>query len=96
MKRDHTPEQITATNRKLDRLKTLYIDGLIDLDTYKADRADLMTRLEDLQRKAAECHTEDTEAINKEPHRQHNAAGVAFLIAYLIRRHKGVDVAPVK
>lgn len=64
-RRDHTPEQITATNRKLDRLKTLYIDGLIDLDTYKADRADLIERLGDLQRKAAESHTEDTEALRR-------------------------------
>ena len=63
--RDRTPEQITATNMKLDRLKTLYIDGLIDLDTYKADRADLMTQLEDLQRKAAESHTEDVEALRE-------------------------------
>ena len=63
--RDRTPEQITATNMKLDRLKTLYIDGLIDLDTYKADRADLIERLEDLQRKAAESHTEDTEALRR-------------------------------
>ena len=64
-RRDRTPEQITATERKLDRLKTLYIDGLIDLDTYKADRADLMEQLEDLQRKAAQSHTEDTEALRR-------------------------------
>ena len=64
-RRDRTPEMITATNRKLDRLKTLYIDGLIDLDTYKADRADLMTQLEDLQRKAAESHTEDVESLKR-------------------------------
>ena len=61
--RDRTPEQITATERKLDRLKTLYIDGLIDLDTYKADRAELMERLEDLQRKAAQSHTEDINGL---------------------------------
>lgn len=52
--KDRTPEQITATERKLDRLKTLYIDGLIDLDTYKADRAVLIDRLDNLQRKAAQ------------------------------------------
>ena len=61
--RNRTAEQITALNRKLDRLKTLYIDDLIDLDTYKADRADLIERLEDLQRKAAESHTEDVESL---------------------------------
>jgi hypothetical protein len=33
------------------------------LDTYKADRADLMGQLEDLQRKAAESHTEDVEGL---------------------------------
>lgn len=64
-RRDRTPEIITATNRKLDRLKTLYIDGLIDLDTYKADRADLMEQLEDLHRKAAQSHTEDVEALRR-------------------------------
>ena len=63
--RNRTAEQITETNRKLDRLKTLYIDGLIDLDTYKADRADLIKRLEDLQRKAAESHTEDVESLKR-------------------------------
>ena len=63
--KDRTPEQITATERKLDRLKTLYIDGLIDLDTYKADRSDLIERLEDLQRKAAESHTEDVESLKR-------------------------------
>lgn len=64
-RRDRTPEQITAMERKLDRLKTLYIDGLIDLETYKADRAELMEQLEDLQRKAAQSHTEDTEALRR-------------------------------
>ena len=63
--KDRTPEQITATERKLDRLKTLYIDGLIDLDTYKADRAGLIDRLEDLQRKAAQSHTEDIEGLKR-------------------------------
>ena len=64
-KKDKTPEQITETEKKLDRLKTLYIDGLIDLDTYKADRADLVARLEDLQRKAAQSHTEDIEGLKR-------------------------------
>ena len=64
-RRDHTPEMITATNRKLDRLKTLYIDGLIDLDSYKADRAAFMAQLEDLREKAAQSHTEDAEALRR-------------------------------
>ena len=46
-------------------MKTLYIDGLIDLDTYKADRADLMTQLEDLREKAAQSHTEDVEGLKR-------------------------------
>ena len=64
-RRDRTPEQITATERKLDRLKTLYIDGLIDLDTYKADRAAFMSQLEDLREKAAQSHTEDVEGLKR-------------------------------
>ena len=64
-RRDRTPEQITATKRKLDRLKTLYIDGLIDLDTYKADRAAFMSQLEDLREKAAQSHTEDVESLKR-------------------------------
>lgn len=63
--RNRTAEQITALNRKLDRLKTLYIDDLIDLDTYKADRADLMERLEDLQRRAAQSHTGDIDGLKR-------------------------------
>lgn len=64
-RRDRTPEQITATERKLDRLKTLYIDGLIDLDTYKADRAAFMAQLEDLRSKTAQSHTEDVEGLKQ-------------------------------
>lgn len=63
--RNRTAEQITALNRKLDRLKTLYIDDLIDLDTYKADRAALMGRLEDLQRRAAQSHTGDLDGLKR-------------------------------
>lgn len=63
--RNRTAEQITAISRKLDRLKTLYIDDLIDLDTYKADRAALMGRLEDLQRRAAQSHTGDLDGLKR-------------------------------
>ena len=39
--RDRTADRIAAIERKLSRLKELYINDLIDLDAYKADRAAL-------------------------------------------------------
>ena len=51
--RDRTAERIAAIERKLSRLKELYINDLIDLDAYKADRAALLAEIEDLQEKKA-------------------------------------------
>lgn len=42
MKSKISPEKIQA---KLDRLKTLYVDGLIDLEEYKADQSTLKQQL---------------------------------------------------
>jgi len=55
--RDRTADRIAAIERKLSRLKELYINDLIDLDAYKADRAALMAEIEDLQGKATEGRT---------------------------------------
>ena len=63
--RERLPERITGVERKLDRLKNLYIEGLIEIDAYKADRAALIAQMEDLQRKAAERHTEGTEGLRE-------------------------------
>ena len=41
-------QEITAVKGKLARLKELYINDLISLEEYKADRAELTTRLETL------------------------------------------------
>lgn len=63
--RERLPERIAATEKKIDRLKNLYIEGLIELDAYKADRAALIAQMEDLQRKAAERPTEGTEGLKR-------------------------------
>ena len=62
---DRIPGQIAALESKLDRLKTLYIDGLIDLPAYKADRAALLAQVEDLQARAARRSTEDVEGLKR-------------------------------
>lgn len=59
------PEMIARTEGKLDRLKTLYLDGLIDLPAYKADRAALLSELEDLQSKAVQSHTGGADALKR-------------------------------
>lgn len=63
--RERLPERIAGIERKLDRLKNLYIEGLIEIDAYKADRAALIAQMEDLQRKAAERPTEGTEGLKR-------------------------------
>lgn len=59
------PDMIARTEKKLDRLKVLYIDGLIDLTAYKADRAALQDELIDLQGKAQKRHTADSTALKR-------------------------------
>lgn len=57
------PDIIARTEKKLDRLKVLYLDGLMDLPAYKADRAVLQAELEDLRSKATQSHTADVSAL---------------------------------
>jgi len=59
------PKMIERTEKKLDRLKVLYLDGLIDLTAYKADRAVLQTELMDLQDKAKKRRTADSAALKR-------------------------------
>lgn len=56
---------IARTEKKLDRLKLLYLDGLIDLPAYKADRAALLAELGDLQGKAVQSHTGGANALKR-------------------------------
>jgi uncharacterized pyridoxal phosphate-containing UPF0001 family protein len=63
--RERLPERIAGVERKLERLKNLYIEGLIEIDAYKADRAAMIAQMEDLQRKAAERPTEGTEGLKR-------------------------------
>ena len=51
-------EKIKAVEGKLDRLKNLYVDGLIDMTVYKADRTALLAQMENLQGKAVGIRTE--------------------------------------
>ena len=59
------PVMIARTEKKLDRLKTLYVEGLIDITAYKADRATLQSELEYLQGKAAQRHTGAIQALKQ-------------------------------
>lgn len=43
--------EIASIQKKIDRLKYLFVDGMITIEEYKADRADLESRLEDLKKK---------------------------------------------
>lgn len=63
--RERLPERIAGIERKLDRLKNLYIEGLIEIDAYKADRAAMNAQMEDLQGKAAERPTEGIEGLKR-------------------------------
>ena len=59
------PVMIARTEKKLERLKTLYVEGLIDMTAYKADRAALQSELEYLQGKAAQRHTGAIQALKQ-------------------------------
>ena len=59
------PDMIARTEKKLERLKVLYLDGLLDLPAYKADRAVLQAELEGLQGKAAQSRTKDVSALKR-------------------------------
>ena len=61
--RERLPERIAGVERKLDRLKNLYIEGLIEIDAYKADRAAMIAQMEDLQGKATEGRTKAADSL---------------------------------
>lgn len=61
--RDRTADRIAAAERKLSRLKDLYINDLLDMETYKADRAALLAEIEDIQGKAAEGRTKAADSL---------------------------------
>ena len=65
MRKGLSQQEIADLESKLDRLKTLYIDGLIDLPAYKADRAALLAQVEDLQARAARRSTEDVGGLKR-------------------------------
>lgn len=61
--RDRTADRIAAAERKLSRLKDLYINDLLDMETYKADRAALLAEIGDLQGRATEGRTKAADSL---------------------------------
>lgn len=62
-KRADNTAKIKKIERKLDRLKDLYVEELIDLTAYKADRARLLSELDKLSQEQSERRGEDLRAL---------------------------------
>lgn len=62
-KRADNTAKIKKIERKLDRLKDLYVEELIDLTAYKADRARLLSELDKLSQEQPERRAEDLQAL---------------------------------
>ena len=62
-KRADNTAKIKKIERKLDRLKDLYVEELIDLTAYKADRARLLSELDKLSQEQPERRAEDLRAL---------------------------------
>ena len=62
-KRADNTAKIKKIERKLDRLKDLYVEELIDLTTYKADRARLLSEMDKLSQEQPERRAEDLRAL---------------------------------
>jgi hypothetical protein len=64
VKRVDNSQKISALYHKIDRLKDLYVNDLIDLDTYKADLARYKADIEAFERPAT-VNTEQIENLLK-------------------------------
>lgn len=62
-KRADNTAKIKKIERKLDRLKDLYVEELIDLTAYKADRVRLLSELDKLSQEQPERRAEDLQAL---------------------------------
>lgn len=80
--RDHR-EKIAAIERKITRLKDLYINGLITLDEYKADKTAFTARIEELRR-----DQDKTPAVDLDALKRLNGADFVHIYATLDRTEK--------
>ena len=62
-KRADNTAKIKKIERKLNRLKDLYVEELIDLTAYKADRARLLSEMDKLSQEQPERRAEDLQAL---------------------------------
>lgn len=58
-------QKIAAIERKADRLKDLYVNGLISLDEYKADKSAYMARIEELRQDQDKAQAVDLDALKR-------------------------------
>ncbi len=65
LKRDNFEKQIASLEKKLKRLKDLYINELITLDEYKADMAEYTAHISDLRQKANKTKASDKSALKQ-------------------------------
>lgn len=65
LKRDSYEKQIASLEKKLKRLKDLYINELITLDEYKHDVSDYTARISDLRQKANKTKASDKTALKQ-------------------------------
>lgn len=65
IKRDNFEKQIASFEKKLKRLKDLYINELITLDEYKADMAEYTAHISDLRQKANKTKSPDKTALKR-------------------------------
>jgi hypothetical protein len=65
LKRDSYEKQIASLEKKLKRLKDLYINELISLDEYKHDVADYTARISDFRQKANKTKASDKTALKQ-------------------------------
>lgn len=65
LKRDSYEKQIASLEKKLKRLKDLYINELITLNEYKHDVADYTARISDLKQKANRTKASDKTALKQ-------------------------------
>lgn len=62
--KDYSSE-IASTQKKMDRLKYLFVEGLISIEEYKSDRTELEEKLNELSKKQQAAKTPDFENLEK-------------------------------
>lgn len=57
--------EIASAQKKIDRLKYLFVEGLISIEEYKSDRTELEEKLNELSKKQQAAKTPDFENLEK-------------------------------